>query len=78
MTLSPRPSLLQGVGVQIIYRLQASDNISREKNKQTTHLKRRNISYKAGGNKSEPCVNGPNSKINPLPATIGLFYPTES
>lgn len=78
MTLSPRPSLRQGVGVQIIYRLQATDNISREKNKQTTHLKRRNISYGTGGHESEPCVNGPNSKINPLPATIGLFYPAES
>lgn len=38
------------------------DNISREKNNQTTHLKRRNNLWTRPHNKNEPCLQGSNTK----------------
>lgn len=71
MTLSRRPALRQGVGgTNNLLPTAATDNISREKNKQTTHLKRRNSPPQDRTSENKPSHRGRNSKINHINAAM--------
>lgn len=69
-----RASLQQGVGgANNLCPTTDGDNISREKNKQTTHLKRRKSLATTDIYKSEPCADDGDSKVNRSAAAVGRF-----
>lgn len=69
-----RRSLRQGVGgTNNLLPSPPTDNISREKNKQTTHLKRRNSPSKDRTSKRKPCNNRTKFKNQPSSYPMGSF-----